>query len=276
MPNATYRNHGTHAEGIEILFDPAVISYRQLLEFFFQIHDPTHDEPPGQRHGHVVPLGDLLRVAMRRSRKPLRTIADVNASGLWPGKVVTEVAPAGDVLGSRARAPGLSGAVSERLHLPLPARELDAAGQDARLSLPDCCHGPAHCMLLYADLHNGYPTRNIDWLRFDNLADARACDAAATAGKANLKGDFDEPPPSRPVRPARRSTHVSCGRPSSCWALPYLPWAPAWSMSRHGRSMDTPRPRWSPCQQSKRTKPRRPTRAPIRSRSRLSRRVKPC
>ena len=60
MPNATYRNHGTHAEAIEIIFDPAKISYRTLLEFFFQIHDPTTPRSPGQRYGHELSVGDLL------------------------------------------------------------------------------------------------------------------------------------------------------------------------------------------------------------------------
>jgi peptide-methionine (S)-S-oxide reductase len=94
VPNATYRNHGTHAEAIEIVFDPTRISYRKLLEFFFQIHDPTtlnrqgNDRGLGYRSGIFYANEDQKRVA-------LDTIADVEASGLWPGKVVTEVAPAG-------------------------------------------------------------------------------------------------------------------------------------------------------------------------------------
>jgi len=94
VPNATYRNHGRHAEAIEILFDPAKISYRQLLEFFFQIHDPTTVNRQGND------LGASYRSAIyftsdAQKRIAEDTIADVNASGLWPGKVVTEVAPAG-------------------------------------------------------------------------------------------------------------------------------------------------------------------------------------
>ena len=94
VPNATYRNHGNHAEAIEIIFDPAKISYRRLLEFFFQIHDPT----TRNRQGNDV--GASYRSAIfftndEQKRVALDTIADVEASGLWPGKVVTEVAPAG-------------------------------------------------------------------------------------------------------------------------------------------------------------------------------------
>jgi peptide-methionine (S)-S-oxide reductase len=93
-PNATYRNHGTHAEAIEIIFDPSRISYRQILEFFFQIHDPT------TLNRHSNDLGESYRSAIFYTSDEQRqvaeeTIADVNASGLWPGKVVTEVTPAG-------------------------------------------------------------------------------------------------------------------------------------------------------------------------------------
>ena len=93
VEHATYRNHGNHAEAIEIVFDPAVISYRRLLEFFFQIHDPS----TANRQGNDI--GTSYRSAIfYTSEKQLdtakETIADVNASGLWPGKVVTEVAPA--------------------------------------------------------------------------------------------------------------------------------------------------------------------------------------
>ncbi len=94
VPNATYRNHGTHAEAIEIVFDPAMISYRALLEFFFQIHDPTTQN----RQGNDVGLSyrSAIFYTERRAEAASRdTIADVDASGLWPGKVVTEVAPAG-------------------------------------------------------------------------------------------------------------------------------------------------------------------------------------
>lgn len=95
VPNATYHNHGTHAEGIEIVFDPEVISYRQVLEFFFQIHDPTTRNKQGND------LGTSYRSAIyyendNQRQVALDTIEDVNASGLWPAPVVTEVEPAGD------------------------------------------------------------------------------------------------------------------------------------------------------------------------------------
>ena len=95
VKNATYRNHGTHAEGIEIHFDPSVISYRRLLEFFFQIHDPT--TPMCQGNDRGMSYRSAIYFANEAQRlEAINTIADVNASGLWPGKVVTEVAPVGD------------------------------------------------------------------------------------------------------------------------------------------------------------------------------------
>lgn len=95
VPNATYRNHGTHAEAIEVVFDPARLSYRDLLEFFFQIHDPTTVNRQGND------LGMSYRSAIYFTSEAQKevaedTIADVEASGLWPGRVVTEVEPAGD------------------------------------------------------------------------------------------------------------------------------------------------------------------------------------
>jgi peptide-methionine (S)-S-oxide reductase len=92
---ATYRNHGTHAEGIEILFDPERISYRRLLEFFFQIHDPTTPDRQGNDRGTSYRSG-IYYTSEEQRRIAEGTIADVNASGLWPGKVVTELKPAGD------------------------------------------------------------------------------------------------------------------------------------------------------------------------------------
>ena len=94
VPNATYRNHGTHAEGIEILFDPDIISYRQLLEFFFQIHDPTTMNRQGNDRGTSYRSAIYYEDETQKATA-LDTIADVNASGIWPGKVVTEVEPVG-------------------------------------------------------------------------------------------------------------------------------------------------------------------------------------
>ncbi len=94
VANATYRHHGTHAEAIEITFDPAQISYRRLLEFFFQIHDPT----TLNRQGNDIGLSyrsAIFYLSEAQQQTALDTIADVDASGLWPGKVVTELAPAG-------------------------------------------------------------------------------------------------------------------------------------------------------------------------------------
>jgi len=94
VPNATYLNHGTHAETIEITYDPAATDYRALLEFFFQIHDPTTKN----RQGNDVGLSyrsAIFYTSDEQKRVAEETIADVEASGLWPGKVVTEVSPAG-------------------------------------------------------------------------------------------------------------------------------------------------------------------------------------
>jgi peptide-methionine (S)-S-oxide reductase len=94
VPNATYRNHGTHAEAIEIIFDPARLSYRTLLEFFFQIHDPTTPDRQGGDSGMSY-RSAIFYTSEAQKRLAEDTIADVDASGLWPGKVVTELAPAG-------------------------------------------------------------------------------------------------------------------------------------------------------------------------------------
>jgi peptide-methionine (S)-S-oxide reductase len=94
VPNATYRNHGTHAEAIEIIFDPEQTSYRKLLEFFFQIHDPTTPNRQGNDHGTSY-RSAIYFTSDEQKAVAENTIADVDASGLWPGKVVTEVEPAG-------------------------------------------------------------------------------------------------------------------------------------------------------------------------------------
>jgi peptide-methionine (S)-S-oxide reductase len=95
VPNATYRNHGTHAEGIEILFDPAQLSYRRVLELFFQIHDPTTSNRQGNDQGMSY-RSAIYYVNDDQKQVALDTIADVDASGLWPGKVVTEVESVSD------------------------------------------------------------------------------------------------------------------------------------------------------------------------------------
>ena len=95
VPNATYRNHGNHAEGIEIIFDPEMISYRRILEYFFQIHDPTTRNRQGNDFGSSY-RSAIYYVDEEQKRIAEDTIADVDASGLWPGKVVTDIEPAGD------------------------------------------------------------------------------------------------------------------------------------------------------------------------------------
>jgi peptide-methionine (S)-S-oxide reductase len=94
VDHATYRNHGSHAEAIEITFDPALLSYRKILEFFFQIHDPSTPNRQGNDIGmsyrSAIFYADEQQKAVAED-----TIADVNAAGLWPGKVVTELAPVG-------------------------------------------------------------------------------------------------------------------------------------------------------------------------------------
>ena len=94
VPNATYRNHGSHAEAIEIVFDPQELSYRRLLEFFFQIHDPTTLNRQGNDLGTSY-RSAIFYTSNEQKRTAEETIADVDASGIWPGKAVTEVKPAG-------------------------------------------------------------------------------------------------------------------------------------------------------------------------------------
>ena len=95
VANATYRHHGTHAEAVEVVFDPARMSYRELLEFFFQIHDPTTQDRQGNDRGASYRSAIYYSSEAQR-QVALDTIADVEASGLWPGRVVTQVEPAGD------------------------------------------------------------------------------------------------------------------------------------------------------------------------------------
>jgi peptide-methionine (S)-S-oxide reductase len=95
VANATYENHGTHAEAIEIIFDPRLLSYRQLLEFFFQIHDPSTRNRQGNDIGMSY-RSAIFYTNPEQERVARDTIADVDASGIWPGKASTEVAAVGD------------------------------------------------------------------------------------------------------------------------------------------------------------------------------------
>ncbi|RTZ59004.1 MAG: peptide-methionine (S)-S-oxide reductase [Gammaproteobacteria bacterium] len=95
VPNATYRNHGSHAEAVEIEFDNKVISYRDILALFFQIHDPTTENRQGNDVGASY-RSEIFYLTDEQKQVALKTIEDVNASGLWPGPVVTKVSPAGD------------------------------------------------------------------------------------------------------------------------------------------------------------------------------------
>ena len=126
VKNATYRNHGNHAEAIEIMFDPRVTSFRDILEFFFQIHDPSTRNRQGNDIGASY-RSAIFYTSDEQKRIAQDTIADIDASGLWPGKATTEVVPGGRFLGSRARAPGLSRKNPQRLHLPLRASRLETA-----------------------------------------------------------------------------------------------------------------------------------------------------
>jgi peptide-methionine (S)-S-oxide reductase len=94
-PNATYGNHGDHAEAVEVVFDPERISFRDILEFFFQIHDPTTRNRQGNDTGRSY-RSEIFYTSDEQRRVAEETIADVDASGLWPGKVVTEISAAGD------------------------------------------------------------------------------------------------------------------------------------------------------------------------------------
>lgn len=94
VANATYRNHGNHAEAIEVIFDPATLTFRKLLEFFFQVHDPSTKNRQGNDLGAGY-RSAIYFTSPEQKQVADDTIADVNASGLWPGKVVTDVAPVG-------------------------------------------------------------------------------------------------------------------------------------------------------------------------------------
>ena len=132
--NPTYRNHPGHAEAVEIVFDPERISYRDILEFFFQIHDPTTKDRQGNDIGSSY-RSEIFYTSDEQRQVAEDTIADVDASGLWPGKVGDRGQRGRPLLGGRGRAPGLPPALPERLHLPLPAAGLEAAApRDRRLT----------------------------------------------------------------------------------------------------------------------------------------------
>ena len=101
VPNATYRNHGTHAEGIEVTFDPSRISYRKLLEYFFQIHDPTTRNRQGNDKGTSY-RSAIFYSNEAQQQTAIELIAEMEKSGKWPGKIVTEVVPAGDFWNAEA------------------------------------------------------------------------------------------------------------------------------------------------------------------------------
>jgi peptide-methionine (S)-S-oxide reductase len=125
VDNATYRNHGSHAEAIEITFHPEQISYRDLLEFFFQVHDPTTLNRQGNDVGASY-RSAIFYLDDEQRRIAEDTIADVEASGLWPGRAV---------LGGRTGTPGLSRALPQRLHLPLPTPRLGTPPPQRRRGL---------------------------------------------------------------------------------------------------------------------------------------------
>jgi len=131
VPNATYRNHGNHAEAIEITFDPSVTSYREILEFFFQIHDPTTRNRQGNDVGASY-RSAIFYVDDEQRRVAEDTIADVEASGLWPGKVVTEVAPAGPFWEAEPEHQDYLERYPQRVHVPLPPPGLGAAPSQRR------------------------------------------------------------------------------------------------------------------------------------------------
>ena len=95
VKNATYRNHGSHAEGIAITFDPEILSYRKLLEFFFQIHNPTTKNRQGNDMGASY-RSAIFYLSEEQKNTAAALIQEMDASGVWPGKIVTEVVPAGD------------------------------------------------------------------------------------------------------------------------------------------------------------------------------------
>ena len=132
--NPTYRNHPGHAEAVEIVFDPERISYRDILEFFFQIHDPTTKDRQGNDIGSSY-RSEIFYTSDEQRQVAEDTIADVDASGLWPGKVVTEVSEAVPFWEAEPEHQDYLQRYPERLHLPLPAAGLEAAApRDRRVT----------------------------------------------------------------------------------------------------------------------------------------------
>ena len=173
VPNATYRNHGRTPRRSRSCSTRRRRRYRDLLEFFFQIHDPTTRNRQGNDIGIELPLGDLPADA-RAGGVAHDTIADVDASGLWPGPAVTEVDARRPVLGGRGRAPGLPGAHPVGLHVPLRAPGLEAAQArrgDRGLGL-DTTHttapadtsppGPFACLVAHDAAHRPRPRHEVD------------------------------------------------------------------------------------------------------------------
>jgi peptide-methionine (S)-S-oxide reductase len=137
VSNATYRNHEGHAEAIEIIFDPQKLSYRKLLEFFFQVHDPTTKNRQGNDVGTSY-RSAIFYTTEEQKRIAQETIADVDASGLWPGKVVTEIKPASEFWEAEPehqdyleRIPNGYTCHYVRPHWSLPDRKLEAARKSA-------------------------------------------------------------------------------------------------------------------------------------------------
>ena len=129
VENATYRNHKGHAEAIEITFDPEQTSYRDLLEFFFQVHDPTTLDRQGNDVGSSY-RSAIFYLNDEQKREAEDTIADVEASGLWPGKVVTEVTAAGPFWEAEPEHQDYLAALPRRLHLSLSTARLGAASPE--------------------------------------------------------------------------------------------------------------------------------------------------
>ena len=134
VPNATYRNHGSHAEAIEIEYDPTHISYRDLLEFFFQIHDPTTLNRQGNDVGTSY-RSEIFYISEAQRDEALRTIDDVNASGFVARPHCDEGLTHRRILEGRGGAPGLSRALPARLYLPLPSPWLATAPARRRAHL---------------------------------------------------------------------------------------------------------------------------------------------